>query len=252
MTSPFNTGTGDGKVMPIDTPLTMSSREIAELLNVRHDSVKRTMERLRDDALIRFTPSVETSHSGAGARPVEVYLVNERDSYVVVARLSPEFTARLVDFWQAHKPQVVSFNIPTTLSEALRLAADQADTIDRQSVAIATLAPKAQFHDDVAIAVNSQTFMDVAKILGTGRTRFTAWLRERGFLQKNNRPYQQYEDAGYFKVVEKKRKGPDTGEVFTYPQTLVTGKGVTYLHCKWMEDHPQAQTSLALTVGEGK
>lgn len=26
MTSPFNTGTGDGKVMPIDTPLTMSSR----------------------------------------------------------------------------------------------------------------------------------------------------------------------------------------------------------------------------------
>lgn len=83
--------------------LTMSSREIAELLDTRHDSVKRTIERLAADGVIRFTPMVETSHEGAGARPVEVYSVGERDSYVVVARLSPEFTARLVDFWQAHR-----------------------------------------------------------------------------------------------------------------------------------------------------
>jgi len=79
---------------------TMSSREISELVESRHDSVKRSMETLMDSGLISFTQSVETSHDGPGARPVAVYLVNKRDSYVVVAQLSPAFTARLVDRWQ--------------------------------------------------------------------------------------------------------------------------------------------------------
>lgn len=78
----------------------MSSREIAELVESRHDSVKRSMETLRDKGIISFTPAVETSHEGAGARPVEVYFVGKRDSYIIVAQLSPEFTARLVDRWQ--------------------------------------------------------------------------------------------------------------------------------------------------------
>lgn len=80
--------------------LTMSSREIAELVESRHDNVKRTIERLAERGLVRFTPMEETSHEGAGARPVDVYRVGKRDSYVIVAQLSPEFTARLVDRWQ--------------------------------------------------------------------------------------------------------------------------------------------------------
>ncbi|MCY7264274.1 Rha family transcriptional regulator [Pseudomonas protegens] len=85
---------------------TMSSREIADLVNSRHDSVKRTIERLQEKGVVSFSPSVETSHEGAGARPVEVYLVNKRDSFVVVAQLSPEFTAALVDRWQELEGQV--------------------------------------------------------------------------------------------------------------------------------------------------
>ena len=65
------------------TQTTMSSREISDLVESRHDSVKRSMETLQDSGLISFTQSVETSHDGAGARPVAVYLVNKRDSYVV-------------------------------------------------------------------------------------------------------------------------------------------------------------------------
>jgi phage regulator Rha-like protein len=84
---------------------TMSSREIAQLVESRHDSVKRSMETLRDKAVISFTQSVETSHDGPGARPVDVYLVNKRDSYVVVAQLCPQFTARLVDRWQELEAQ---------------------------------------------------------------------------------------------------------------------------------------------------
>ncbi|WP_418338416.1 Rha family transcriptional regulator [Pseudomonas citronellolis] len=95
---------------------TMSSREIADLVEKRHDNVKRTIERLSEKGVIRFTPSEETSHDGAGARPVEVYLVNKRDSFIVVAQLCPEFTARLVDRWQELEAQAAR---PMTQAEQM-------------------------------------------------------------------------------------------------------------------------------------
>ncbi|MGV3000762.1 Rha family transcriptional regulator [Vibrio sp. E150_018] len=76
--------------------MTMSSREIAEVVQLRHDNVKRTMETLRLKGLVSFTQTEEKS----GGRPATVYHINKRDSYVVVAQLSPEFTAKLVDRWQ--------------------------------------------------------------------------------------------------------------------------------------------------------
>jgi phage regulator Rha-like protein len=75
----------------------MSSREIAELVESRHDSVKRAIERLADREVIEFPPSVEIP---TATKPVTVYQIGKRDSYVIVAQLSPEFTARLVDRWQ--------------------------------------------------------------------------------------------------------------------------------------------------------
>lgn len=58
------------------TDLTMSSREISELVESRHDSVKRATERPTKKGVVSFTPSVETSHEGAGARSVEEYRVS--------------------------------------------------------------------------------------------------------------------------------------------------------------------------------
>ena len=79
--------------------LTMSSREIAELVESRHDSVKRTIERLSEKGVVSFATSVETSHEGAGARSVEVYRVNKRDSFVVVAKVSPQHIGKVIDAW---------------------------------------------------------------------------------------------------------------------------------------------------------
>lgn len=87
---------------------TMSSKQIEFLLakadgtGPRHDNVKRTMETLRNKGLIKLTQSEEVNHKN---QRIEVYHVNERDSYVVVAQLSPEFTARLVDEWRKLKQQ---------------------------------------------------------------------------------------------------------------------------------------------------
>ena len=79
---------------------------MADLCGARHDSVRRTMDMLAGKGLVAVTQTVEPLPGGG--KPVTVYHVNQRDSYVVVAQLSPEFTARLVDRWQEleqlHKP----------------------------------------------------------------------------------------------------------------------------------------------------
>lgn len=83
---------------------TMSSQEIAELVDARHDSVKRTIERLAEKGVIQLPPLVEVKNHLK--QTVEQYRLRKRDSFVVVAQLSPEFTAALVDRWQELEGQI--------------------------------------------------------------------------------------------------------------------------------------------------
>ena len=89
-------------------------------------------------------------------------------------------------------------------------------------------APKAQFHDAVSEAINCQSIQEIAKVLGTGPNRLFKFLRDDGLLMRNNLPYQQPLDAGYFRVVEK-QYNDGRGESHTYTRTLVTGKGLAYI-----------------------
>lgn len=105
-------------------PEHMTSLEMAELVEKRHDNVKRTIDSLTASGLIQ-RPQIEEVTNHLGQR-VEVYKVGERDSYVVVARLSPEFTARLVDYWQKHRNDAP--RLPTTaeaFASVFSMVADQ-------------------------------------------------------------------------------------------------------------------------------
>ena len=66
------------------TNLTMSSREIAELVNSRHDSVKRTVDRLVESEVISQPPSVDGDKSANGVVE-KLYRLCKRDSLIVVA-----------------------------------------------------------------------------------------------------------------------------------------------------------------------
>lgn len=78
--------------------LTMSSREMATLTETRHDSVKRTIDTLFEKGIIR-SPQIVNFKNINNVDGIE-YLVEKRDSFIIVAQLSPEFTAKLVDRWQ--------------------------------------------------------------------------------------------------------------------------------------------------------
>jgi phage regulator Rha-like protein len=78
--------------------LTMSSDEIANLVESRPNDVKRSIDRLVEKNVISQPPSADGIKSANGVTP-KIYLINKRDSFVVVAQLSPEFTGRVVDRW---------------------------------------------------------------------------------------------------------------------------------------------------------
>ncbi len=81
--------------------LTMSSREVADLTQSRHDKVKQSIERLVERGAITLPPLGEASFKdslGKTQRTTE-YRLNHRDTMVVVARINPQFMARVVDRW---------------------------------------------------------------------------------------------------------------------------------------------------------
>lgn len=102
----------------------MTSREISELVDSRHDKVKQSIERLAERGVIAQPLAGDGAKSGNGVVE-KVYLLGKRDCLVVVAQLCPEFTAKIVDRWQELEEQArLPIALPKTFAEALRLAAD--------------------------------------------------------------------------------------------------------------------------------
>lgn len=125
-----------------------------------------------------------------------------------------------------------SYNlVPKTFAEALRLAANQAEQIEKQKLQLEEAKPKTEFFDAVAGSKDAIEIASVAKVLGIsgmGRDNLFAFLRDKKILMSNNQPYQKYVDAGYFRVLEQKYNKPN-GDTCISIKTLVFQKGVDYI-----------------------
>ncbi|WP_438826217.1 Rha family transcriptional regulator [Salmonella enterica] len=92
--------------LSISQKATMSSLDIAELVGSRHGNVLRTIRNMMASGVIRETQNefVERINNLGKVVKDPVYVFEgeqgKRDSIIVVAQLSPEFTARLVDRWR--------------------------------------------------------------------------------------------------------------------------------------------------------
>ncbi len=81
----------------------MSSKQIAKFLSeaegreVRHDNVKRTMDRLESRELVACTPMEDVRTGGNNREYLEtIYYVDHDAAVLVVAQMCPEVTAALV------------------------------------------------------------------------------------------------------------------------------------------------------------
>jgi phage antirepressor YoqD-like protein len=218
--------------------VSMSSLEIAELVGSRHDSVKRTIERLAERGTIQLPPLVEVKNHLQ--QIVEQYQVSKRDSFVVVAQLSPEFTAALVDRWQAlESRQSVTLPDFSNPAAAARAWAEQFELQQAANQALIIAAPKVEFVDRYVESTGLKGFRQTAKLLGANEARFREFLLDKKIMYRMGGEWQahaQHINADRFDV---KTGTSDSGHAFN--QTKFTPKGVTWVAGLWAQYKLEAQ-----------
>lgn len=220
----------------------MSSREIAELTGKRHDNVKRTIVDLHDAGLIS-NPQIEVGIPGGNGVREKQYLLSKRDTLVVVARLSPEFTARVVDRWQELESQLAPA-IPQTMAQALRLAAEQAEQLEQHQAALALAAPKAEFVDRYVLADGAKGFREVAKLLRANEHAFREFLSSRRIMYRLGDAWTAHSnhiEAGRFVV----KTGVATRNDHAFATTKFTPKGVEWIAGEWAKHRLALESSTA-------
>lgn len=138
---------------------------------------------------------------------------------------------------QAHQ------QIPQSFSEALRLAAEQAEKIEAQQKQLQAQAPKVLFADTVIGSQSSCLIGELAKLITQkgyeiGEKRLFKWLRENHYLgtrgEYYNIPNQQYIEQGLFELKKGTRSG-NGGVMHTTITPKVTGKGQVYFVNKFLK-----------------
>ena len=200
--------------------LTMSSREIASLLNKTHSNIKISAERLAEKGTI----ALQGSHFQHNGNEYNEWLLNKRDSLILVAQNSPEFTAAIVDRWQELESNQ-SPQPPQSFAEALQLAADQAKQLE-------IAAPKVAFVDNLVERKNLITATQVASKHGMSAVKLNKLLDELGGVYnqsvKRGRVFiQSFIDSGYGEV-----KQTEQG----YSQALFTPAGEVYINEKLISE----------------
>lgn len=217
------------KQLIVNGAVTMSSREIADLVKSKHSDVKRSAERLAAGGVLTAPlAQFDFEHNG---NVYQEYRFNKRDSLVVVARLSPEFTAAVVDRWQELE-NVQQMSVPKSLPEALRLAADLAEQKERLTQELVAAAPKVEFVDRYCTASGSMSFRQVAKLLKAKETEFRLFLIENDIMYRLGgalTPRHQHIDAGRFEV----KTGTSVSSNHAFSQARFTAKGVQWIGGLW-------------------
>ena len=233
------------ELMAVGQALTMSSREIAELVDSRHDSVKRTIERLVAQGVIESPPLVDFKNINnvAGQEYVFSGEQGKRSSIIVVAQLSPEFTARLVDRWQELEAGQAP-KVPQTYAQALLEAGRLAQLAEEQAQQLALAAPKVAFVDKYVQATGLFTFREVAKLLKANEARFREFLLNQKIMYRlgvggDLTAYQNHADAGRFAVKTNTAKNGHS-----YKRTMFTTKGVHWVASQWAK-HQEREVASA-------
>jgi len=225
--------------------LLVSSVVIAENMDLLHDSILSTIEKYSNEfkelgSLLEqdFKEALNISNNKSLLKRRKAYLLNENQANFLfsLSRNNEKIVRFKLSLTKAfsimkEKLSQQKFQIPQTYSEALMLAAKQAEKLEQQEKMLLEQKPKVEFFDAVT---NSKTAIDMAKVAkvfdkNIGRNKLFKFLRDNKILQRDNIPFQTYIDRGYFRVVEVKYTKPD-GSTHIDLKTLVYQKGVNYIN----------------------
>lgn len=207
---------------------TMSSREIAKLTGIAHTEVKRMVKSL--ETAQRLSQPVQTQLYEREGEMRQEFMLNKRDSVLTVARLSPGFTADMLDRWQARE-QAISLPDFTNPAAAAHAWAEQYEKRQRAEEQLALMFPKAAFFDDFVKVEKDLGFRELCKMLKAKEPDFRQFLLERNIMQRVSgvlMPAKHHIQAGYFTVHDGVAENQRT-----WSQARFTARGVKWIADLW-------------------
>lgn len=211
---------------------TMSSVEIAELTGKEHYNVIRDIRTLLEQGVAALNFEAST-YKDANQRNRPCYNLTKKGCLILASGYDAKLREKIIDRWEELETQSrQNLQVPSSFSEALMLAARQAEEIEKANKHIAVLAPKADFADKAFDTDGKIDIGQAAKILNLGYGRNTLFkkLRKEGvFFANRNEPKQRFVDAGYFELKEQLIPR-ENHPAFTVMKVLVTQKGLAYIN----------------------
>lgn len=204
-------------------------KDVCEVLDIGH--VATVKQRLHDDVVSNY-PITD-----ALGRMQDTTIINEDGLYDVILE-SRKSEARAFRKWITSEvlPSIrktgaysVTPKLPQNYKEALIALIEEVDRREKVEEQLLLQAPKVALYDTAMSAGNNFTMERVSKTIGYGRNKLFEFLREVKVLRANNLPYQEYIDRGYFSVRQYSITHMTTG-IENKTQTLVTPKGMSYIH----------------------
>ena len=186
---PLSINLNGGPFAP-QSELYMSSQEIAEVAVSRHDKIKRSIERLvsRGDLVQPSTAYDQEFDAMGRSRVTSIYLLNKRDSYVVVAQFSPKVIVRLVCKWNELEGQSAA-EVPDLGDPVAGARAGTHAAINRRVEAecrIAEMVSKVEALNRLEALKGSLNIRLVAKTLNVPERNFIKWLLLNGWAFRQN------------------------------------------------------------------
>lgn len=223
---------------------------VAEKFGKSHKNVIASIKDILTSAENSANLFIEATYPDSYGRDQFMYIMN-RDGFTLLAmgftgKKALEFKLQYIEAFNKMEESLCKsnqFTLPQSFSEALRLAAEQAETIEKQQLQIESQKPKVLFSTAVETSKSSCLIGELAKILNQnsidiGQKRLFEWLRENGYLIKQkgdgfNDPTQKSMDLGLFEIKKRTIENPD-GVIIVTKTTKVTGKGQIYFVGKFL------------------
>lgn len=183
-----------------DQQAVASSLQVAETFEKEHKNIMRDIDKLLESGGSKLSREMfATGTYENRGKQYPMYYMN-RDGFTLLAMgftgsKALQFKLQYIDAFNEMEQQV-KFQVPSTLPEALRLAADQAEKIS-------VLQPKADYTDKMLANPGLETVSMIAKNFGYTTREFNKLLHGLGIQYKQGKTwllYAKYQDLGYTQV----------------------------------------------------
>lgn len=130
----------------INAKETMSSLEIAELTGKQHSHVMRDIRNILEQGVAESNFGLG-SYSDANGQNRPCYFLTKKGCLILASGYDALLRERIINRWEElelEKKQELP-KLPQTFAEALRLAAEQAEQLEKQQARIEEMKPKEEF-----------------------------------------------------------------------------------------------------------